>query len=438
MWCCCACERACEHIHRQRAEIDILCIMRRPVRAVCFVLLLVSLAGVESFAAKKAAGKGKSNKAKSSKKSTASGGGFGGGRGGGFGSTAARLPTLGDSALDAAVAVRCEAIQKSKLSDGKAWLELGSLLVKAKEYAEAERIFRAGAAHAPENEMLAAAALTLGGDSAAYCRSAWGASANPLATDDANFEAYEAPREEIAAVDQADRAVDFDVMERARRGAVHRSKSPLLDPADCAWVIEQVEAQAAITGWTQDRHVQAPTTDIPVSQVPAIREWFDKQLETNLFPMLAARFPTEVASASQLRVMDAFVVRYDAREQASLPTHQDENTLSFTIALNDRSEYEGGGTLFPKLRQVASSDPFAETVLNADAGGVVAFPGKLRHGGNVVTKGRRYIIPLFIYVDANKSGRDAGYVLKHLGVPEAAQNDDAALSRYAQNVGDAA
>ena len=47
-------------------------------------------------------------------------------------------------------------------------------------------------------------------------------------------------------------------------------------------MIEQVEAQAAITGWTQDRHVQAPTTDIPVSQVPAIREWFDKQLETNL------------------------------------------------------------------------------------------------------------------------------------------------------------
>ena len=114
--------------------------------------------------------------------------------------------------------------------------------------------------HAPENEMLAAAALRWG-DSAAYCRSAWGASASPLATD-APISGVQAPREEIAAVDQADRA-DFDVMERARRGAVHRA-NPLLDPADCAWVIEQVEAQAASTGWTQDRHVQAPTTDIPV------------------------------------------------------------------------------------------------------------------------------------------------------------------------------
>lgn len=398
------------------------------------VLLLALLGDVSAFAAKKAAGKSAKGKgkAKASKKATASGG-FGG-SGGGFGAGAAKLPTLGDAALDSAVAARCDAIKKSKLTNGQAWLELGSIMVKAREYAEAERIFRAGAANAPDNEMLAAAALTLGGDSAAYCRTALDASLNPLATDDSNFEAFEAPREEIAAVDQADRAVDFDPIERARNGAVHRSKIPLLDPADCAWVIEQVEAQAAISGWTQDRHVQAPTTDIPVSQVPAIREWFDKQLETTLLPMLAARFPTEVASASQLRVMDAFVVRYDAREQASLPTHQDENTLSFTIALNDRSEYEGGGTFFPRLRPVGSAEPFAETVLNADAGGVVAFPGKLRHGGNVVTSGRRYIIPLFIYVDANKSGRDAGYVLKHLGVPEVAQDDDAALSRYAQDV----
>jgi len=133
-------------------------------------------------------------------------------------------------------------------------------------------------------------------------------------------------------------------------------------------------------------------------------------------------------------VMDAFVVRYDAQEQASLPTHQDENTLSFTIALNDRSEYEGGGTFFERLRPVGSSaeTPFDETVLNADAGNVVAFPGKLRHGGKVVTAGRRYIIPLFIYVDSNLSGRDAGYVLEHMGLEPIA--DDAGLSRYAQQV----
>ena len=169
-------------------------------------------------------------------------------------------------------------------------------------------------------------------------------------------------------------------------------------------------------------------------QVPAIREWFDRSLATTLLPMLASRFPHAVKSAAQLRVMDAFVVRYDAREQASLPTHQDENTLSFTIALNDRSEYEGGGTVFERLRPVGAvtGAPFEQTILNADAGGVVAFPGRLRHGGSVVTSGRRYIIPLFIYVDSNRSGREAGYVLRHLGIEPVA--DDLGLSRYAKQV----
>ena len=37
----------------------------------------------------------------------------------------------------------------------------------------------------------------------------------------------------------------------------------LLDPADCAWVIEQVEAHAAVHGWTKDRHVQARLAPFP-------------------------------------------------------------------------------------------------------------------------------------------------------------------------------
>jgi len=365
----------------------------------------------------------------------------------GFGAPAAtastKLPSLGDAGLDAAIGARCDALKKSP-KKAQIWLELGSLLVKAKEYSEAERVFRAGAAAVPSDEYLSAAALTLGGDSANYCRggSASAVPAAAAAVDDSNFEGYEAPSDEMLTYDQADRAVDWRESSGplAARGAVFRSKAPLLDPTDCAWVIEQVEAQAAVSGWTKDRHVQAPTTDIPVSAVPAIREWFDEQLTGTLFPFLAARYPEAIASPSELRVLDAFVVRYDAREQASLPTHQDENTFSFTIALNDRSEYEGGGTCFTRLRRVGAEAEFGETLLNADAGGVVAFPGKLRHGGHVVTSGRRYIIPLFIYAEQNRnpqslaSEREPGYVLRHLGVKEPDAAD--ALSRYAAKVVD--
>ena len=92
------------------------------------------------------------------------------------------------------------------------------------------------------------------------------------------------------------------------RGAVHISNRPLLDPDDCKWLIRQVEAQCKASlshtpqmsqphtpqispdvspplflkqangGWSTQRHVQAPTTDIPISQVPAVREWFDHQV----------------------------------------------------------------------------------------------------------------------------------------------------------------
>ena len=50
--------------------------------------------------------------------------------------------------------------------------------------------------------------------------------------------------------------------------------------------------------------MQAPTTDVPVSQVTAIRSWFDGVLREKLFPMLAARYPYAIGSPDELRVMD--------------------------------------------------------------------------------------------------------------------------------------
>ena len=292
--------------------------MRTPL--VILLLIIFSCPTDGAFAKatpKKSKGKAAASKAKKS----------GGGGGGGFGAakTPPKLPSVGDDALDAAIAARCDALKSQKLKNGQLWLELGSILVKANEYAEAERVFRAGASHVPDNEMLSAAALTLGGDSATYCREvSKDVAPPPHAIDDSGFEGFEAPPEEILGLDQADRAVVWSEGKTSLvdRGAVFKSTTPLLDPADCAWVIEQVEAHAAVHGWTKDRHVEAPTTDIPVSAVPAIREWFDEALATRLFPMLHSRFPSAIRNPSELRVLDAFVVRYDAREQASLPTHQ--------------------------------------------------------------------------------------------------------------------
>jgi len=411
------------------------------MRIACFVFIsLFALASAAALAKRpvKAKGKGK-QKAASSKA-----GGFGASKGG-FGATPKQPTTelFQTGAWRQAVAAKSNELVGSP-ADARHWIELGSLMVKGREYAEAERIFRAGAAWHPSVETLSAAALTLGGDSGAYWHGesvARSLKAQPPSPEEPllSFESFEAPPLALATWDQADRAIEWaEDSVAAKHGAVHRSSSPLIDPADCAWAIEATEAFAAANGgWTTARHVQAPTTDVPVSQVPALREWFDDALRTTLFPMLAQRYPHVTGGACNLRVMDAFVVRYDAAAQRSLPVHQDENILSFTIALNDRDEYEGGGVIFEALRPIDAppGSPFAPTVLNADAGGVVTFPGKLRHGGNAITSGRRYIVPLFIYVDANRSGKKPGYLLSSLGLPEPPNGDGgAALSRYASSV----
>ena len=83
---------------------------------------------------------------------------------------------------------------------------------------------------------------------------------------------------------------------------------------------------ALVCGW------QAPTTDVPVSQVPALREWFDEALRTTLFPMLAQRYPHVTGGAANLRVMDAFVVRYDAGAQAH--TEFSSSFILYTLYLS--------------------------------------------------------------------------------------------------------
>ena len=105
----------------------------------------------------------------------------------------------------------------------------------------------------------------------------------------------------------------------------------------------------------------------------------------------------------------------------SLDVHQDTTDFTFTIALNGLDEYEGGGTIFPQLRPVDAppDTPYASTVVRPDVGCVASFSGRLHHGGNAITAGTRYIIPLFIYVDANKlSGRPRGYLLDEVAIPK--------------------
>jgi hypothetical protein len=81
-----------------------------------------------------------------------------------------------------------------------------------------------------------------------------------------------------------------------------------------------------------------------------------------------------------------------------------QSEYSFTIALNSLDEYEGGGTYFVDLGQA----------VNVDRGHCITFPGGLRHGGDPITSGVRYIIAVFLFVsdeaeEAIKSSKYSRY-----------------------------
>ena len=158
----------------------------------------------------------------------------------------------------------------------------------------------------------------------------------------------------------------------------------MVSEAACRQIIAWAEAHE----WTKSRHYAVPTNDVPVHKVPPLLTWFVEWMNKSVSPLLASQFHVEPT----FYVHDAFVVRYEACQKHNhLPLHYDESTHSFVLALND--DFEGGGTYFYEH----------DIILNPLRGSLVSFRGnKLRHGGNLVTKGIRYILAVFLYHDCGR------------------------------------
>ena len=178
----------------------------------------------------------------------------------------------------------------------------------------------------------------------------------------------------------------------------------LLPVDECAHAIEAAEKYTAKHGgWNTSRHYAVPTTDVPVHLVPEVLTWFNSALRDYIFPLLDSHFGG--GKPGSLRVLDAFVVRYDADRQRALPLHRDESELSFTLALNsgdrdsngdkcgDGTDFTGGGTFFAK----------AGRAVVTKAGGLVAFRGNLLHSGHRIRSGVRYIIAAFLYREQDRT-----------------------------------
>jgi hypothetical protein len=166
--------------------------------------------------------------------------------------------------------------------------------------------------------------------------------------------------------------------------------TPMLDKQTCQMLIDVATTNGR---WTTNRHYAVPTNDIPIHTEPNLLKWFYPWMEKQCAPLMMKQFGIDNTNSSvvkqRLYVHDAFFVRYqDSKATNHLPCHCDECTHSFIICLND--DFEGGGTYFHDYN----------TTLSPKAGEVVSFKGDtLRHGGDAVTRGTRYIIAAFCYLD---------------------------------------
>lgn len=92
----------------------------------------------------------------------------------------------------------------------------------------------------------------------------------------------------------------------------------------------------------------------------------------------------------QMRLRDLYVVKYDNNGVSGLPIHDDECTLSFSLALSRTDSYEGGGLQFDNLQ----GEP-----LRGKQGTAVFFPSKLLYRRMDINRGAEFALVGMVSVE---------------------------------------
>lgn len=154
----------------------------------------------------------------------------------------------------------------------------------------------------------------------------------------------------------------------------------------CNWIINESELYASQNGgWSSLRHREYPTTDIPIQKIQTIYNFIISTFE-NIFNKISKAYC--LPDDTNYNIIDMFIVKYHHEYQNELELHHDGSFLSLNILLNDKKEFEGGGTFF-----------FDGIISYLNQGEMIVHSGKIKHAGLPITKGIRYILVVFISID---------------------------------------
>ena len=174
------------------------------------------------------------------------------------------------------------------------------------------------------------------------------------------------------------------------------SCQPLLTPEECQVLIDEAdginEHKRSIEWMVGGARYGTPSDRVgalmPLERLPKSFQLINEQLLPRIFASVVEAFECCADHPSDLRLGGARVVRYDAAEgQVELGMHRDFLALTVNIALNDPTEFEGGGTIVEAL---------SKSPIRLKRGHALIHPGDVRHAGTSITSGSRYVLVLFL------------------------------------------
>jgi tetratricopeptide (TPR) repeat protein len=173
------------------------------------------------------------------------------------------------------------------------------------------------------------------------------------------------------------------------------SKQPVIDPTEAARVVQMAESEGLSHNEYQSGKYKLGGNWLDREDtLVQTRAWFNKVLETTLFPLMANLFPEVVKSASVLRAHSVSLLKYNVTHPRT-DVHVDNGILAMTISMNSMHEYEGGGTFFEHMGGTMD----VANRIEMDVGYGTFRPGSVRHGGAPVTQGQRYILGAFLLLE---------------------------------------
>lgn len=172
---------------------------------------------------------------------------------------------------------------------------------------------------------------------------------------------------------------------------VTNKNTPLFSKEECKDIVEMADGYFA--GMDKPAELESGQYYIEgfwLKDVEPVRDWFVEKCKSRIFPLLKKQFPDFVDDVEDLVVDNAYLFKYTPQPGLRTEIHTDAGCLSFTFSLNPKEEYEGGGTWVEGLS--SDDDPNMDEVIEMDVGHCTVRPGGIRHCGNPLTKGSRYII----------------------------------------------